>query len=65
MTPLTKYPGTNYSLEEQCTYAVYNYDEMYNDNNFQDINTKYYPIPNVSIFLLYIFIEKKMFIFFF
>ena len=56
MTPLTKYPGTNYSLEEQCTYAVYNYDDIHNENNFQDFNTKYYPIQSVSIFLFYIYI---------
>ena len=55
MTPLTKYPGTKYSLEEQCTYAIYNNEDTHNENNFQDVNTKYYPIHNVSILLFYLF----------
>ena len=53
MTPLTKYPGTNYSLEEQCTYAVYNYNDIFNENYFKDLNTKYYPVHNVSILKYY------------
>lgn len=53
MTPLTKYPGTNYSLEEQCIYALYNNFEPNTADNFEflmdESYMKLYPIHNVSM----------------